>query len=45
MTGAFTFKLCPIPGIPTITCLLVDKRTLATFRTAEFGFFDLLYKL
>src|SRR5690625_3684545 len=32
-------RLCPIPGIYACTSMLLDKRTLAYLRSAEFGFF------
>src|SRR5690606_38784717 len=31
-------RLCPIPGIYAVTSMLLDKRTRAYLRNAEFGF-------
>src|SRR3989304_2996996 len=38
MTTECSCRLCPSPGMYTVTSMPLVSRTLATFRSAEFGF-------
>ena len=42
MTTECSCRLCPIPGIYAVTSCPLVKRTRATFRSAEFGFFGVV---
>ena len=42
MTTECSWRLCPIPGIYADTSMPLVKRTRATFRSAEFGFFGVV---
>src|SRR5512134_2770731 len=42
MTTECSWRLCPSPGMYTVTSTPLVRRTLATLRRAEFGFFGVV---
>src|SRR3954463_11737534 len=42
MTMECSCRLCPSPGMYAVTSTPLDRRTRATLRSAEFGFFGVL---
>ena len=42
MTTECSWRLCPIPGMYADTSMPLVKRTRATLRSAEFGFFGVV---
>src|SRR4051812_49677904 len=41
-TTECSWRLCPSPGMYTVTSIWLVRRTRATFRRAEFGFFGVV---